>query len=280
MKKIVITKPGCKTLASHLWNYISIYAYGLETGAQVVNHSFSNWHRYFNLERGGRVSFLGRLRGMIDVFYGSYALRAHKRCSLLAVNEIVYLSPTTAKKTCHTLYCIGWFFRNPLGLERYRAEIITAFMPQQFILTRIQAALAPLRGKHLIGVELRQKPYPGFPQGDFLVSPKRVRHIVEEYLREKRLRAEDVALIIVSDTPVDRTVFRGFKTHFSNEEEVAALFLLAKCSVVIGTNATFSNLAAWFGNVPHLVATNEPIDWAYYTDQADYFENKYATFAQ
>lgn len=279
MKKIVITKPGCRLFANHVWNYISIYAYALETGAQVINPSFSTWHRYFNLQRGGLFSLFGRLRGVIDVLYGSYVVRMHKSCSLLAVNELIYLSPPTAKKACDTLYCIGCFFRNPRGLERYRTEIITAFMPKQFVLERIKTALAPLRGKHLIGVELRQRPYPGFPKGDFLVRPERIRHIVEEYLREKRMRTDDVALVIVSDAPVDSTVFHGFKTHFGNENEVTALFLLSKCGVVIGTNATFSNLAAWFGNVPHLVATNEPIDWAYYKDQATYFENKYATFA-
>ncbi len=274
MKKIIITKPGCRELANHLWNYMSVYAYGLETGARVLNPSFSAWHQYFNL----RSSFLGRLWGMVDSLYGSYVVRAHKKCALLAVNEIVHLPPK--KDACDTLYCIGWFFRNPRGLERYRKEIVTAFEPREYIRREIDTALAPLRGKTLIGVQLRQKPFPGFPNGDFLVSPLRVRQIIEEYLREHALDARDVALVIVSDKNVDPLAFDGFAAQVIRADAATFLFSLARCSVVIGPNSTSSNLAAWFGNVPHIVTTNESIDWEYYRDKKIYFENKYATFAQ
>ena len=49
--------------------------------------------------------------------------------------------------------------------------------------------------------------------------------------------------------------------------------------MVIGTNSTFGNVAAWLGDVPHVVTINEPIDWQYYRGKTAYFENKYATFA-
>lgn len=273
MKTIIITKPGCRELANHLWNYISVYAYALEIGARVVNPSFSKWHQYFSLES----SFLERFWNVFDTLYGSYVVRAHKECTLLAVNEIVHLPP---KKACDTTYCIGWFFRNPLGLERYRSEIVSIFQPKKGILKKIADALAPLTGKKLIGVHLRQQPYKGFLAGDSLTSPERVRQIVDEYMHEKKLRTNEVALVIVSDKEVSLFSFAGFTTHISRADEVTNLFLLSKCSVVIGTNSTSSNLSAWFGNIPHLVTTNEAMNWAYYRDKTTYFENKYATFAQ
>ena len=276
MKKIIITKPGCQELANHLWNYLSIYAYGLETGAQVVNPSFSKWYRYFNLKK----DILERLWSTFDGLYGSYVVRAHKKCALLAVNEVVYLSPTTNKNACDTLYFIGWFFRNPLGLKKYRDEIISAFQPKEHILKKIERILSPFVGKRLIGVQIRQQSYPGFPDGNFLVPIPRVRHIVDEYLHAEKLHARDVALIIVSDKDVSTDVFEELNVHISHEDEVTNLFLLSKCSVIIGSNSTFSNLSAWFGNTPHLVTTNEPIDWEYYTGKTTYFENKHTTFSQ
>lgn len=261
MKKFVVIKPNCRELANHLWNYLSIYAYGLEVGARVYNPAFFKWHRYFNLS-GVKM----RIGKTLLSLYGSYLIRARARCVQLTLGITTYLPPTKpliGGGACETTYFIGWHFRNPVGLERHREALIAAFMPKESVLKEIESTLAPLQGKRLIGVHLRQQPYTGFPDGRFLVPPVRVRHIVDEYLREKKLSAEEVALVTVSDT-----------------YDVTNLFLLSKCSVVIGTNSTFSNLAAWFGNVPHIVATNEPVDWVYYANKENYFENKYATFAQ
>lgn len=279
MKKIIITKTGCRQLANHLWNYLSVYAYGLETGATVLNHSFLEWHRYFNLGGLALPSFLGRMGRLIDSLYGSYIVRVHKLATLLAVNEIVLLPPSVSRTLPDTTYCIGWFFRNPRGLEKYRNALVTAFLPRPHICAKIDTTVTSLAPKTLIGIHLRQQPYPGFPAGDFLISPTRVREIVEEYLHEENLDKSEVALVIVSDGDVDPVAFGEYVVHTSHEDAVTDLFLLSRCRAVIGTNSTFANLAAWFGNVPHIVTTNEPIDWPYYREESTYFENKYATFA-
>lgn len=292
MKKYVIIKPNCRELANHLWNYLSIYAYGIETGARVYNPSFFEWHRYFNLNK--KESFttktislfpiLKSFGSILSVLYGSYLVRARAHCVRLTLGITLYLPPTrplvTRGDTCKTTYFIGWHFRNPAGLERHRDALIAAFMPREGVLKKIEGTLVPFQGKRLIGVHLRQQPYKGFSDGDFLVSVSRVRRIIDEYLREHALKAEDVALVIVSDKDVDPAAFADFATHIQRGNDVTALFLLSRCSVVIGSNSTFCNLAAWFGNVPHIVATNEPMDWNYYQAPTAYFENKYATLAQ
>lgn len=274
MRKLVIVKPNCYRLENHLWNYLSIYAYGLESNTAVLNPSFSQWHRYFNLYKKESLAtrivsfipFFHFLWKIIGAVWGGYLVRAHKSCVRLTMGTIDNLPPTrpeSALDSCQTTYFVGWLFRNPIGLERHRDALIAAFTPRETILKDIETRLAPLRGKRLIGVHIRQQPYKGFEDKPFIVHPERVRAIVDEYLRENQLTAEEVALVTVSDT-----------------YDVTSLFLLSKCSVVIGTNSTFSNLAAWFGNVPHIVATNEPVDWDYYRDRQAYFQNKYATFAQ
>lgn len=290
--RYLIIKPNCRELANHLWNYLSIYAYGLEAHSRVENPSFIDWHRHFNLKTQesfltrviAPLPFLHALWKTICILYGSYLIRARARCVLLTLGITLYLPPTkvltTPENNCKTNYFIGWHFRNPIGLERYRDALIAAFMPNEGVLKEIEGVLVPFREKRLIGVHLRQQPYKGFEDGDFLVSPPRVRRIVDEYLREQKLDAENVALIIVSDKNIDPVAFANFTTHMRRGNDVAGLFLLSKCSVVIGTNSTFANLAAWFGNVPHIVTTNEPVDWRYYKKPTAYFENKYATFAQ
>lgn len=260
MKKYIIVKPNCREFANHLWNYLSIYAYSLETGALVQNPSFFEWHRYFNLS-GWKICIGKTLLSL----YGSYLIRFRAQCVRLTLGITMFLPPTrpiVSEDSCETTYFIGWHFRNPVGLEKHRDALIAAFTPAESILKEIEGTLAPFQGKKLIGVHTRQQSYDEFPDGEFVVSLSRVQHIIDEYLRENKLNAEEVAIVTVSD-----------------KYDVTNLFLLSKCSVVIGTNSTFANLSAWFGNVPHIVATNEPIDWEYYQNHTTYFENKYATFA-
>lgn len=292
MKKLIIIKPNCKELANHLWNYLSIYAYGIEIGARVYNPSFFAWHRYFNLSRKesyitkifSSMPALGGVWKMICSLYGSCLIRARTHCTRLTLGITLHLPPTkpiaTQGNACDTTYFIGWHFRNVVGLQQHRDTLISAFTPKESILKEINRALTSLQGKRLIGIHLRQEPYKGFEDENFIVSPSRMRRILDEYLQENKLAAENVALVIVSDKILTETVFGDFSTHLRYENDVTSLFLLSKCSVIIGTNSSFSNLAAWFGNVPHIVESNKPIDWVYYRDATAYFENKYATFAQ
>lgn len=258
-KKLVIVKPGCRELGNELINRMSIYAYGLEIGAQVINHS--------------GYGYSGLLR-ILHAVYARYIGKRNAECSLRAWRAPLFLPPTKPLpivQTCDSLYFFGWVFRNPVGIEKYRKEITAAFTPH--IIYSLPA------GRTLIGVHLRQQPFTGFPNGDFLVPLKRVQQIVDEYVREKSLNVKEIALAVVSDLPVPKEAFVGYEHRMVYGNTETNLFLLAQCSVIIGTNTTFSNVAAWFGNVSHIVTTNEPPDWEYYRDKKTYFENKYATFA-
>mgnify|MGYP001619528620 CR=1 FL=1 len=268
MKKLVIVKPGCKEFGNELLNHISIYAYGLDIEAEVVNHSV--------------YGYPSPLRA-VHALYARFISYKHRECSLSAWRAPIFLPPTKPLSrvgACNnTLYFFGWVFRNQLGLTRHRENILKAFAPTGLLLEKIDHILSPWKGRRLVGVHLRQESFKGFPKSEFLVPVTRVRKIVDEYLKEKGLHAKDVTLIIVSDADIPKETFADFAVHLSLGNTPTNLFLLSRCSVVLGTNTTFSNVAAWFGNVPHIVTTNEAIDWTYYRAQHMYFENKYATFA-
>ena len=291
MKKYLIIKPNCREFANHLLNYVSIYAYGIETGVPVQNPSFFQWHQYFNLTKKESlftkmISSFPAFRSVWKTllsFYGSYVIRAYARCVRLTLGITMSLPPTKQlanRNDCETTYFIGWHFRNPVGIERHRDALITAFTPKETVLEEIGGTLTPLSGKYCIGVHLQQQPFKGFEDDSLLVPLPRVRRIIDEYLQEKKLDTGDVALVIISDKEVAPAAFEGFTTCVRRGNDVASLFLLSKCGVVIGSNSIFSNIAACFGNIPHLVTTNDAVDFAYYADKETYFENKYATFAQ
>lgn len=267
-KKLVIVKPGCKELGNELINHMSIYAYGLEVGARVINRS--------------GYGYIGLLK-VLHAVYARYIGKRNAKCSLRAWRAPIFLPPTKqlpSAQTCDTIYFFGWVFRNPIGLQKYREEILTAFTPDARAVGNIRSVVSSLPTERtLIGVHLRQRPFVGFPDSDFLVSASRVKQILEEYVREKNLDAKGVALVVVSDLSVPKETFAEYEHSIVYGNTETNLFLLARCSVIIGTNTTFSNVVAWLGDVPHIVTTKESVDWEYYRNKATYFENKYATFA-
>ena len=303
MKKFIIQKSGGGELANQLWNYVSIYAYGLETGAAVRNPAFFEYHSFFNfLPQGSWATrfvslFFQRVRRRAHpinrfwrTFYAGWnklVLGLHASCTLSSqntANATTYLPPTQPLQSppCSTLYFAGWLFRNPDGLKKYRTQLLDAFSPRADIKQKVDETIAALRTnkKHLIGVHIRQGDYKTFKGGRYLVPTARMREIIDEYITERGISPADTAVLIASDEAVDLTLFKGLEVLRSAEDAVTDLFLLSRCDTVIGSDSSFGNFAAWYGNIPHIVATKEPVDWSYYADKKEYFQNKYATLVQ
>jgi hypothetical protein len=260
-KQIIIVRHHCHEFANKLWSDMAVYAYALMVDARIWDLARFETGPFALLH-----TLLARLlkHGAAPVQYTT-------------LPPSVPLQGKYAER--NIVYFFGWLFRNPEGLIRYRTELIQKFGPTAREEARIKKQLAALpAGRIIIGVHMRLTPFPYFTAGEFLIPPTRVRDIVHEYLREQGLTQDKVALVLVADTSVP-SVFGDFVTLGVRGNARANFLLLSKCSAIIGTNTTFSNLAAWFGNVPHVVTTEHPIDWAYYSGKQHYFDNRYATFA-
>jgi len=304
MKKIIIIKHGGGELANQLWNYLSIYACGLDKKVSVQNPSFFEYHSFFNFlskeslttrvfsqffktprRRSHCINRLGRTL---------YALRTriitciHHRCLVSSennTNKIIYIDPTQSLlgsyTTCNTLYFSGWLFRNPVGLITFARELHTAFTPQQKIIDKVQSIVAPLRLQypHIIGLHIRQSDYADFKNGTFVITQDRARTLMQEYIREKSLDVSKTLFIITSDGPIVGDLFKDLNTYISKESSVVDLFLLSSTDTILGSNSSFGAFASWYGNIPHIVMNNDVIDWNYYADKKTFFENKYLTLA-
>ncbi len=260
-KRIIIVRRNCHEFSNMLWNDMAICAYAFTVQAKIWNLA--------TFETGP----FAVLHTMIARLLGKTASPA----------QYTFLPPTVpcvgkfAKTT--TMYFFGWLFRNPEGFIRYRQKLLQKFGPTAREEARLKKILNTLPANRIvIGVHLRLTTYPDFPDGEFLVSAERVRMILAEYMCERNLVRDQVALVLNTDESTPE-VFDEFAKCVVRGNERTNFLLLSKCSVVIGTNTTFSNLASWFGDVPHIVTTKEPIDWNYYATREQYFENKYATFS-
>jgi hypothetical protein len=261
-KNVIIMRHHCRGLANKLWSDMAVYAYALEAKASMWDVA--------RFETG----LLAPLHKAAAALVG----RANASAQYVSLPPTVPMEGKFADKK--PLYLFGWLYKNPKGISLYRKEIIEKFGPTSREKARLNAIFKNLPpGRAVVGVYLRMEPYRYFPDGEFLVPPERARDVLVEYLRERGIEAGQAAVVLVADRPVPAHIFKGFTVYEAGGGERESLFLLSKCNAVIGTNSTFCNLAAWFGDAPHIVATKNPVDWSYYGGKLRYFDNKYATFA-
>lgn len=305
MRKIIILKHGGGELANQLWNYVSIYAYGLEIGAEVKNPSFFEYHYSFNFlpkeslktrflsfffktprRRTHFINRMGRIKYAVWVKIISLLNGSHIISSENTENKTVYIPPTNdldAKyKEYSTLYFYGWLFRNPRGIEKFSKELHGLFKPNAEIHTRIENIIKPLQSqyKQIVGVHIRQSDYASFKKGAFVISEERVRDIINEYMHTQEINPLHTLFLIASDGPINQDIFKGLNIYVSKENSVTDLFLLSQTNIILGSDSSFGAFAAWYGNIPHIIFKNETIDWAYYKDKNSFFENKYTLLTQ
>ncbi|MEK7180175.1 MAG: hypothetical protein AAB706_01755 [Patescibacteria group bacterium] len=302
MKKIVILKHGGGELANQLWNYMSVYAYSLLIGVEIKNPSFFEYHSFFRFlpqedlltkwfsfffrtirRRAHIVNRLARLKYSL---ISKLIAKTHTHCVLSSENkknEVFYLPPTQnllePSNLCDTIYFLGWLWRNPIGLKKFRNELIKVFTPIEEIEIKVNAIISSLRQKNekVIGIHIRQADYKTFKGGKYFIDQKRIRDIVHEYMIEKKMTADKTSFLITSDGPINESAFKDLNIYISKENSVTDLFILSKTDCILGSDSSFGAFASWYGDVPHIIFKNEAIDWDYYEDKVAFFENKYSS---
>ena len=310
-KKVIILEHDGGELANQLWNYASIYAYALEKKFACENWSFFTYAQYFkNLyptnkfirtvffkpfagyhkRRGARrARFFRKLyKALVTIPVKAFSKRVFSSAN--PTNATVYLPPTKESPT--RLYALeadmkhvymaqvsGAVFRNPVGMQRYRKEILEHFRAAPGIEKTVTEELQKLRVAYavVVGVHVRQGDYKNFKGGKFRIRQARVREILEEYLMEQGLSPEHVCFLIASDSPIEKDLFVGLNIVVGQRSAGEDLFFLSACDAVIGSDSTFGHFAAYLGNVPHIVMKNEPIDWAFYRGKKTFEHHQYLT---
>lgn len=310
MKKVIIVQHGGGELANQLWNFISIYAYCLERGYECRNYSFFEYGSFFDIPVRNRLislifflplrGFSGRrsakrvkfLRLLYKLCYAKPItyLRSKQLISSQNTEKKVYYLPPTAssielaevEKRSDTLYTTGWLFRNPEGIIKYRTQIVDYFKPNKNIRNSIETTLSALRGsyRNIIGVHIRQGDYAVYKDGEYLVPQERIRKILDEYLAESAISKTETFFLITSDGRIDTTLFQDLNFSVSKKSPVEDMMTLAQCDAILGSNSSFGNFAAYYGNVPHIVFEKDAMDWIYYRGKSAYFQNKYCTLVQ
>lgn len=317
-KNIVILWHQRGKLANQLWNFMSAYAYCLEKGYELKNYCFYEYGRFFSIPVGNtlvnwlyfktfpfyrsllpkRQSHYWRQRtSEASAFIGdsvySYTFvwpmeKIHKSRIIRGYPHVHYLPPTQESEPVlkrleqdsgKTIYFYGWLFRNPVGLQKYRQNILSYFQPVDRVQAKVQQFIRSLRSRYrnLVGVHIRQTDYRKFEAGRYYVSPQETAIFARQYLQHSKKAQSNTCFVICSDEDVNLQCFGDLNVvhHYGNV--IKDLFVLASTDAILGSNSSYGALASWYGNIPHIIMLKEGIDWNYYKDKHKYFENKYNT---
>jgi hypothetical protein len=293
-KKAIILRHNGGELGNQLWNAMSIYAFTLEKKYNLSNWTQFEYAHLFRIKEeipfAIKTLFFAPYRIAPKLTKKLYKVSAKMMISFLG-NKVLhsgnspfiegpfYLPPTKDVTIRDgNIFFDGWMFRNPAGLMKYREQILKRFAFKEEVEKRPRELIAGLRKKFktIIGVHIRMGDYRTFKNGKYFVEPARFSQIVEEYKKERNVSQNETAILICSNEKVDISIFQGtsIQTNFSGPEDLYALSL---CDVVIGSDSSFGALAAYKGNIPHIVATHDTVDWAYYREQKNFFFGKYST---
>lgn len=317
IKNVVILQHNGGRLANQLWLLVSVYAYCLDRGYGLQNPSFFEYGAYFSPRvAGGTVTsifytlyyWLRRLCKPLGLeavlrfcFRKMYTVSAQLRSSFLPgtivrsssggalPSAVRYLSPTSPADQAFTgfeqgqssrLYVMGWLFRNPVGLERYRKEIEEYIQPRKELWEKAGQYIAAQRTayKHVIGVHIRQGDYKTqYQNGDLYIPIETAVQAMQEFLVQYNLSAAETCFIICSDGVVDMKKVAWLHVVVSGHDEIVDLCILAETDALLGSNSTFGAFAAYYANKPLIVMTKTGVDWEYYEGRTTFFNNKYLT---
>ncbi len=305
-------------LANQLWNYISVYAYAKDRGFILKNPSFYEYGHFFALPKehwffstfffgamAGNTkrkwSFKKRLWRKAYSIISRRIIALHKEQSLHVEDSHTpfYLPPSIPNqpsseryakqyeilraleaKRPKTLYLSGWLYRNPIGIEKYREDIVSYFKPKASLQASVDAFMQPLRHtyRHVIGVHIRQGDYATWQNGAYFLPQERVATALREYMKEHQLQSAETCFVFASDGPIRKELFADMNIQITGKTMVEDLFILAATDCVLGSNSTFGDFAAYYGNVPHIIIEKGPIDWTYYAEKNTFFPNKYCSW--
>lgn len=281
-KQIIILRHNGGQLGNQLLLYTSVYAYCLEKGYKCINYSFYEYNKYFQFktpnfwiwifEKLSKLKFYKRRIIVYLIYkYTSYTLQLLKRGVVVKDDptDIFFLPPTKTNNIKHQkiierienssdklIYTDGWIFRNPLGLKKYRSQIIKKFKPKKEIIQQTNRFINQVkRDSFLVGVHIRQGEYKSknFMGGGWYFNEKEVVEILSHFLQKERINLKKVLFILCSDGPIDLSLFSGLNIKLGIGSMMEDLITLSRCNMIIGSNSTFGSFAAYLGKIPFFI---------------------------
>lgn len=311
-KKVVVLDHGGGRLANQLWTDAAIYAYAVKKGYEFESWAAFEYFEYFNIppvknwlirivffnplitkvknsfwrkwivRRGVKKIIYKIVSDLIRFFNKKYLVQVEKQNLFFPPSEFENsnynsLLDSTEKSNAENIYFYGYGFRNPAGLKEYRKEVLKYFSVKEKYRRLPEGTIAELRKtyKNVVGIHFRQGDYRTVPSHHiWRYADAEVRKFLDSYLSWSGKNKNETVFLIASDENFNEKEFEGLNIKISAGNEIEDLVALSLTDIVIGSKSTYGDFAAYYGNIPFVVFERGGIEWKYYNEKTEYFENK------
>lgn len=311
-KKVIVLDHGGGRLANQLWTDAAIYAYAAEKGYEFESWASFEYHKYFTIPPIKnwfvRTAFFNPLvAGIKNPFWRKWIVRKiikkilyrffseiirifNKGCVIYPGAENFFFPPSqfsnqenlavlnsVERLKSKNIYFYGYGFRNPEGLQKYRQQVLSRFSPREGLQKMPTETIQNLRAKfkHVIGVHFRQGDYRTVPSHSiWRYTEEEIRKFLDSYFSWSKNLPEETVFAMSSDEAVNLEKFTGLNVVPLNGNEMEDLISLSLTDLIIGSKSTYGDFAAYYGDIPFVVFERNGIEWDYYNNRKNYFENK------
>jgi Glycosyl transferase family 11 len=277
----------CGRLANRLVLFANFIAFAKEKGIRVGNPTFQS---YSDMFEGTRENFWCQYPAPSKVRWVSWATKPLRLTRLMhhlvrygaLLNET--LSPFRKVKTIHEVegeaftdlessafgqriadatfvFVYGWLFRTPSLVKKHAATIREYFTPATRFRSQGELAVAELRSAAdvLIGVHIRQGDYRRWCGGQYFFEASDYANWMRQ--AERLFTGQTLGFLVCSDEPRTSAEFEQLLVGFGPGNPVGDVYALSQCDYIIGPRSTFTQWAAFYGNVPlmHLETKSDEI---------------------
>ncbi|MEN9207091.1 MAG: hypothetical protein Q6L50_05005 [Gloeomargarita sp. GMQP_bins_120] len=238
-----------------------LLAYALETGHALIDWGFAEYTPYFVGTASHPDIFRFPPRPWVPklIYTGVRALRklVHRYPALKSHIHVLpdpgkhwgnplILDDLVVKKA---LFVRAWYVRAPRCFVKHQQTIREWFTPIPVYQQQVADFIQPLRDRYdvLIGLHIRAGDYRCYGGFHGLEMWRLAMERMTDLLPGKRL-----AFVLCSDENFrdQAHVFRDFAVYFGPGHPVTDLYTLARCDYLIAPPSTYSNWAAFYGQVP------------------------------
>lgn len=308
---MVILNSQNSQLANRLWGFSSFIANSIEHNYPLVNLGFYKYRNYFEatlnnnfgsypitIKRSGIgfldyfysnvfknwVSITHKIIGKTPTLYKLYCtkFKEDKTSTIFDLNHVCFVNDAKKQK----VLVHGWLFRDPINIRKHREKLLQFFAPVEPYYSQVleEIEYASKLADVLIGVHIRRGDYATFVNGKWFYTDLEYANFMHQLTKIYAKKGKRCAFFICSNDAVQIENFNGLTLAYQQRHFMVDLYALAKCDVIIGPPSTFSQWAAFYGNVPlvMLLTGNQELELPVYNEtllpDCDFAEKEIYTF--
>ena len=243
---IVYDKIG--QMSNRIWSAVPAIAYSLENNEKMVFIYFGDYIHFFpHINENSLIRFYG-IKGKWAILF--------KVLSKLSKLGIIPARFRDLNSKVSVKFIQGWRSRHMVSgdlITKHKAEICKIFGYSDDIIDHVNAVFEAKRKDNevIVGVHIRRGDYQKWINGKYYFSDELYSKWIKAIDAELKEQGKTASFYIASNEHIKAANYMGIKYFtLANSSSEKDIYALSKCDYIMGPTSTYSQWAAFIGNIP------------------------------